>query len=67
MMLCACFIYSVVCMIAYVVLGTDGAKYMSYMQYYVQMVLCTYYKCGDMYIWCSVHVVYVVLCTYGAV
>lgn len=29
--------------------------YMMYIKWYVHMVLCAWYTCGAMYIWCCVH------------
>lgn len=59
MMLCACYIYSVVCMIAYVVMGTEGANYMFYMQCYVHVVnavLCIFVAVYNLYILCCCNI-----------
>lgn len=67
--------------VGYVVLCTQGAMYMLYMQCYVHMVLCACYTYVVMYIWCCVHdytsgvvrmwhcvhVLHVVLCECGVV
>jgi len=44
-----------------------GALCMLDMQFCVWMMLFTCWICSDMYMWCCVHVVHMVLCTYGVV
>ena len=45
-------------------LGIDVTMYMLNMQCCVHKMLCTCCISSAMYIWCCVHVVHVVLCTY---
>ena len=53
--------------IGYASLCTYCTVRMMDMHFCVHMVLCTYCICSVMCIWCFVHVVNVVLCTYGVV
>lgn len=51
----------------YAMLCAYGVVRMLDMWYCVHMVLCKCRICSAIYIWCGVHVVHVVLCTYGIV
>lgn len=53
--------------ISYAILSIDGAMYMLDMQCCVHRVLCTCCICSVMYVWCCVHVVHLVLFSYGVV
>ena len=53
--------------VGYATLCAYGVMRRLDMQCCVDRVLCTYFICSAMYIWCCVHVVQVVLCTYSVV
>ena len=53
--------------VTYSILGLNGAMYMLDMWYCVYIVLCAWWICGVVCIWCYVHVGYGVLCIDDAI